>query len=40
MLISGKEEKILLEVKRSFLLRKTFKVRAAIYSQSYGSDTT
>jgi hypothetical protein len=31
---------VFLRGKRCFLVKATFKVRAAVYSQSYGSDTT
>jgi hypothetical protein len=40
MLISGKGEKVFLRGKTCFLVKATFKVRAAIYGQSYGFGTT
>jgi hypothetical protein len=36
LLISGKGEKVFLRGKMCFLVKATFKVRAAIYDQSYG----
>jgi hypothetical protein len=36
LLISGKGGKVFLRGKRCFLVKATFKVRAAIYGQSYG----
>jgi hypothetical protein len=35
LLISGKGEKVFLGGKRCFLTKATFKVRAAVYDQSY-----
>jgi hypothetical protein len=40
MLISGKGEEVFLRGKRCCLVKATFKVRATVYGQSYGSDTT